>query len=70
MAEIARWTPSFTAIRFHGMMSERERLKGICREKQYDIYVTSYEQFVAERHWLGHRSWRYVVVDEGMASQD
>ena len=65
MNEIAHWTPSFTAIRLHGTMSERERLKALCKDKEYDIYVTSYEQFVAERHWYSHRVWRYVVVDEG-----
>jgi len=66
MNEIARWTPSFTALRFHGTMSERERVKGLCKDREYDIYVTSYEQFVLERHWFGNKVWRYVVVDEGM----
>jgi SWI/SNF-related matrix-associated actin-dependent regulator of chromatin subfamily A member 5 len=65
MNEIAQWTPSFSAIRFHGTMPERERLKGICKEREYDVYVTSYEQFVAERNWFGNKVWRYVVVDEG-----
>jgi SWI/SNF-related matrix-associated actin-dependent regulator of chromatin subfamily A member 5 len=65
MAEIARWVPSFTAIRLHGTKVERERLKALCKEKEYDIYVTSYEQFVAERNWYSHWIWRYVVVDEG-----
>ena len=65
MNEIARWLPSFSALRFHATMTERERLKSICREKEYDIYVTSYEQFVAEKGWFAHRLWRYIVVDEG-----
>jgi len=52
MNEIARWLPSFSALRFHATMMERERLKSICREKEYDIYVTSYEQFVAEKGWF------------------
>jgi SNF2 family DNA or RNA helicase len=46
-------------------MSERERLKAICKDKEYDVYVTTYEQFVAERTWFGNRVWKYVVVDEG-----
>jgi SWI/SNF-related matrix-associated actin-dependent regulator of chromatin subfamily A member 5 len=65
MNEIKRWTPTFTSIRFHANMPERERLKQSCKDKEFDVYVTSYEQFVAERHWFGHRIWRYVVVDEG-----
>lgn len=67
MTEIARWVPSFTAIRLHGTKMERERLKTLCKEKEYDIYVTSYEQFVAERNWYSYRIWRYVVVDEGVS---
>ena len=65
MNEIAHWTPSFSAVRFHGTMPERERLKLMCKENEYDIYVTSYEQFVAERNWFARRVWKYVVVDEG-----
>lgn len=65
MNEIKRWTPSFTALRFHASMSERDRLKQVSKDKEYDVYVTSYEQFIAERYWFGHRTWRYVVVDEG-----
>jgi SWI/SNF-related matrix-associated actin-dependent regulator of chromatin subfamily A member 5 len=65
MNEIARWTPSFKAIKFHG--SERDRVKALCKENTYDIYVTNPEQFVHERHWFHHRVWKYVVVDEGCA---
>jgi SWI/SNF-related matrix-associated actin-dependent regulator of chromatin subfamily A member 5 len=65
MTELARWTPQFKAVRFHGVMAERERLKALCRETGFDVYVTSYEQFVVEKGWFCHRAWRYVVVDEG-----
>ena len=68
MTEIANWTPSFKAIRLHGNMAERERLKSLCKENEYDIYVTSYEQFVIERRWYSYRVWKYVVVDEGISS--
>jgi len=66
MNEIARWAPSFKAIRIHGVQADRARVKALCRENSYDIYVTNYEQFVAERYWFGNRVWKYVVVDEGM----
>jgi SNF2 family DNA or RNA helicase len=69
MNETARWTPSFKAIRVHGNVAERARLKGLCRDNSYDIYVTSYEQFVLARHWFSHRVWKYVVVDEGIQKQ-
>jgi SWI/SNF-related matrix-associated actin-dependent regulator of chromatin subfamily A member 5 len=68
MNEIARWTPTFKAIKFHGAgQSERDRLKGLCKDNSYDVFVTTYEQFVIERHWFQHRVWKYVVVDEGLA---
>jgi SWI/SNF-related matrix-associated actin-dependent regulator of chromatin subfamily A member 5 len=66
MNEIAYWTPSFTAVRLHGTMPERERLKSMCKDKEYDVYVTSYEQFVLEKNWFTRRVWKYVVIDEGM----
>lgn len=66
MTEITRWLPSFTAIRFHGTMGERERLMALCKEKEHDIFVTSYEQFVAEKYWFARRVWRYIVIDEGI----
>jgi SWI/SNF-related matrix-associated actin-dependent regulator of chromatin subfamily A member 5 len=66
MNEISRWTPSFKALKFHGSVAERTRVKGVCKENTYDIYVTNYEQFVSERHWFAHRVWKYVVVDEGL----
>ena len=65
MNEIKFWLPSFTSIRLHGTMVERERLKALCKDQAFDIYVTSYEQFVSERGWFAHRVWKYVVVDEG-----
>lgn len=68
MNEIARWLPSFKAIRLHGTAVERSRLTNICKDEEFDIYVTSYEQFVLERLWLGRRVWKYVVVDEGAPS--
>ena len=68
MNEIARWLPSFKAIRLHGNAGERSRLTNICKDEEFDIYVTSYEQFVIERLWLGRRVWKYVVVDEGIFS--
>jgi len=66
MNEIARWAPSFQAIRVHGVQADRARIKALCRENSYDVYVTNYEHFVSERHWFGNRVWKYVVVDEGM----
>ncbi|BFZ64542.1 hypothetical protein YB2330_005689 [Saitoella coloradoensis] len=65
MAEIERWVPSLTALRYHGGKTERERLKTQARENEYDVVVTTYEQYVAEDAWFKKRAWGAVVVDEG-----
>jgi SWI/SNF-related matrix-associated actin-dependent regulator of chromatin subfamily A member 5 len=51
--EAARWLPSFNVVRFHGVKSERERLKkellamGQDKARPFpDLIVTSYEQSV------------------------
>ncbi|KAJ3288271.1 hypothetical protein HK104_008254 [Borealophlyctis nickersoniae] len=64
--EIARWTPEFTALKFHGTAAERIRLKQHCVTNKYDIIVTSYDQYLTENGWFKHAfTWRYVVLDEG-----
>ncbi|KNC97563.1 uncharacterized protein SPPG_07036 [Spizellomyces punctatus DAOM BR117] len=63
--EISRWTPSLTSITIHGAQSERARIKSLCLTNQYDIYVTTYEQYVAEQGWFKSFRWKIVVLDEG-----
>ncbi|KAI9088349.1 P-loop containing nucleoside triphosphate hydrolase protein [Phlyctochytrium arcticum] len=65
VAETARWTPEFRTMLFHGGVDERNRLKRTSLEDAADIYVTSYEMFVAEAGWFRTFRWRYVVLDEG-----
>lgn len=67
LSELARWAPSLRALRFHGVQSEREKLKadaGAALEG-IDVLVTTYEAFVAEDSWLKKRRWTYCVLDEG-----
>ncbi|KAJ3209128.1 hypothetical protein HDU82_001372 [Entophlyctis luteolus] len=65
-AEIRRWAPSMRFIRFHGPANERNSIKKRCAAEAFDIYLTTYEQIVAEVHWFRvSRSWRCVVLDEG-----
>ena len=65
--EIARWVPSFRALRFHGQASERTRLKNSIRDREsdFDICVTTYDSFVVEHGWFKSKRWNYCVLDEG-----
>ncbi|KAJ3140412.1 hypothetical protein HK100_009843 [Physocladia obscura] len=65
-AELKRWAPSFRFIRFHGPMNERATIKARCEREKFDVYLTTYEQLVAESVWFrtSYR-WRCVVLDEG-----
>ncbi|ORY53553.1 hypothetical protein BCR33DRAFT_801108 [Rhizoclosmatium globosum] len=51
---------------FHGPMNERASIKRRCTKEKFDIYLTTYEQLVAEAGWFRvSRGWRCVVLDEG-----
>jgi len=65
--EIARWVPSFRALRFHGQASERTRLKNSIRDRDsgFDICVTTYDSFAVEHGWFKSKRWNYCVLDEG-----
>lgn len=52
-------------MRFHGVQSERERLKSSPALAELDVLVTTYEAFVAEDAWFKKRRWTYCVLDEG-----
>lgn len=41
MAELARWLPSFKAVRLHGPAIERDRIKLLLRSEPFDICVTT-----------------------------
>ncbi|KAI9329957.1 P-loop containing nucleoside triphosphate hydrolase protein [Obelidium mucronatum] len=65
-AELKRWTPTMKFIRFHGPMNERASIKKRCTREKFDVYLTTYEQLVAEVGWFRvSRGWRCVVLDEG-----
>ncbi|KAF3941817.1 hypothetical protein ABW19_dt0207870 [Dactylella cylindrospora] len=83
--EAKKFVPHLKAMRLHGPIKERTRLKRLAQEgletgkdgveqpvhpenpKQgWDIIVTSYDTFVAEKVWFKRAFiWRYVALDEG-----
>ena len=68
MQEAARWVPSLSTLRFHGIANERNRIKDILRHgkmEQPHILFTTYETFVAEDSWFKSQRWKYCVLDEG-----
>lgn len=81
MHECRKWTPHLRALRFHGPLEERDRLKRVAESGEvlgleggedgvdntgYDLIVTSYEVFEREKQWFRRAFvWRYVVLDEG-----
>ncbi|KAK3677928.1 hypothetical protein LTR78_002023 [Recurvomyces mirabilis] len=80
MTEARRWVPDLKAIRFHGPVGEREKLKkqlllqsngssNLIKSDTIpmpDIIVTTYETFKSEANWFKRAfAWKYVVLDEG-----
>ncbi|KAF8342516.1 P-loop containing nucleoside triphosphate hydrolase protein [Amanita rubescens] len=67
-SEAARWLPSVSTLRFHGVATERTRIKEALRRgeiEQPQIVFTTYETFVAEDSWFKSQRWTYCVLDEG-----
>ncbi|OAV92389.1 hypothetical protein PTTG_02218 [Puccinia triticina 1-1 BBBD Race 1] len=70
--EIKRWT-NLSFINFHGTHARRKTLKASLiglgvqtpGEGSPELVVASYESYQAEESWFKHRSWGYVILDEG-----
>ncbi|RVD84046.1 uncharacterized protein DFL_005815 [Arthrobotrys flagrans] len=83
--EAKKFVPHLRAMRLHGPIKERSRLKRLAEKglengkdgaeapvhpdnpkRGWDIIVTSYDTFVAEKVWFKRAFiWRYVALDEG-----
>lgn len=71
MAELARWAPNLTAVKFHGDKAAREELaNNILSPGQHDtdrswhVCVTTYEVCNIERNVLTKFAWSYLIIDE------
>ncbi|KAH9457613.1 hypothetical protein Pst134EB_009928 [Puccinia striiformis f. sp. tritici] len=70
--EIKRWT-NLSSITFHGTRSSRKAIRtsllGLGTkalvEGLPDLVVATYEAYAAEESWFKHRSWGYIILDEG-----
>ncbi|PXF49905.1 ISWI chromatin-remodeling complex ATPase CHR17 [Gracilariopsis chorda] len=65
MAEIKRWCPEMTAVRFHGNQEERRNQAAhLVQYGKFDAVVTSYEIVSKEKNHLNKFNWRYLIIDE------
>ena len=73
VAEVSKWTPELSVMKYHGSAAERDRMKkklaGQRRKgclKLPDILLTSYETLLSDVAWFRRVFvWRYLVLDEG-----
>lgn len=71
MNEIKRWSPTLTAIRFHGDKPTREEIAKTQLEpaqrdenREWNIVVTTYEVCSIEKNVLSKFAWTYLIIDE------
>ncbi|MEX1223126.1 MAG: DEAD/DEAH box helicase, partial [Pirellulales bacterium] len=70
-SEMARFTPSLTAVFAHASESSKERLAALASEPEkslrgVDLVVTTYGM-LQRQAWLSEIEWRLVVLDEAQA---
>ncbi|KAM9325006.1 lymphoid-specific helicase [Gastrophryne carolinensis] len=70
MSEFKRFTPEVPVILYHGNPQERRKLAQKINKRDgplqiYPVVVTSFEIAMRDRPVLQHRSWKYMILDEG-----
>jgi len=71
MAEIKRWAPTLTAIKFHGKKEEREEIARTIlqpgqrdEERSWNVCVTTYEVCNLDKQIFNKFAWSYLIIDE------
>ncbi|PYI28469.1 hypothetical protein BP00DRAFT_481076, partial [Aspergillus indologenus CBS 114.80] len=82
IAEITKWTPNLTPVKFHGSRDQRVMVKKLFSKKQgkegcfkenvrSTVLITCYETLMADILWFRKVAiWKYVVLDEGHRIKD
>ncbi|XP_072280863.1 lymphoid-specific helicase [Pyxicephalus adspersus] len=70
ISEFKRFTPEVPVLLYHGNPQERRRLAQKVNKRDgalqiYPVVVTSFEIAMRDRVVLQHRSWKYMILDEG-----
>ncbi|CAN8030952.1 unnamed protein product, partial [Ixodes persulcatus] len=63
LAEFQRFTPSLTALLYHGTKEQRAELR-VSALRRATVVLTSYEVAMCDRAKLAPLDWRLLVVDE------
>ena len=71
MAELKRWAPTITAIKFHGNKQEREQIASEILQpgqrdelRTWNVAVTTYEVCNMDKQVLNKFAWSYLIIDE------
>ncbi|KAG0045043.1 hypothetical protein BGZ83_009717 [Gryganskiella cystojenkinii] len=67
-AEFARFVPDVPCVMYHGIPSERERIRNHRLKKLgpgFPVVITTYEITIRDRKYLQKYDWKYIIVDEG-----
>ncbi|XP_040218135.1 lymphoid-specific helicase [Rana temporaria] len=70
MSEFKRFSPEIPVLLYHGTQKERLQLAKKINKRDgalqiYPVVVTSFEIAMRDRPVLQHRSWKYMILDEG-----
>ncbi|XP_056386301.1 lymphoid-specific helicase isoform X2 [Hyla sarda] len=70
MSEFKRFCPEIPVLLYHGSAPERRELAKKINKREgnlqtYPVVITSFEISMRDREILQHRSWKYMILDEG-----
>uniref|UniRef100_A0A8C2W9L5 Chromodomain helicase DNA binding protein 1-like n=1 Tax=Cyclopterus lumpus TaxID=8103 RepID=A0A8C2W9L5_CYCLU len=63
-AELERFAPSLTALRYHGDKERRAELQRETHTRDFDVLLTTYELCLKDASFLRRWKWEVLVVDE------
>lgn len=70
LSEFKRFCPEIPVLLYHGKPEERRALAKKINKRDgtlqvYPVIITSFEIAMIDRQVLQHRSWKYMILDEG-----
>lgn len=64
--EMAKWTPTYSCLLYHGTTTERKELRQRYARDQHSVVITSYQMIIQDAgKFFNKWTWKYLVVDEG-----
>ncbi|KAM5141238.1 lymphoid-specific helicase [Mantella aurantiaca] len=70
ISEFKRFSPEIPVLLYHGNQKERHQVAQKINKRDgslqvYPVVITSFEIAMRDRQVLQHRSWKYMILDEG-----